>query len=345
MSIIGATKSWQGHAFRRIIHLAGATALAASSLAVAATPDNPEPGKQGETITGEAHVLAVPYSKGVDVIGHNVLDNRVGSLNMAWSGHCAYVSSGITFGPDGSLQFPPHTATSGIAVVDVANPAAPRLVRYLQDKGSIDATETEHAVTANGRSILAASNYGGVEGMSAPKEGWLAIHDVTNCANPRLLAEVKWPEPVHTLTISPSGRYVYGTVLNPFFGKGGIEIMDISNPAKPRFLGKFGATRPDGTSFEIAPHELVFSPDERRIYVGVTSSLGGDLEPDVTKDKPGVPNFKAVGMDAGGVYIFDNSDFAAHRPDPKLRLIGTALHAGWPGARLDRRQALPRQRG
>ncbi|HEX7854809.1 MAG TPA: hypothetical protein VF503_14055 [Sphingobium sp.] len=293
------------------------------------TPDRPEPGKQGETIAGEEHVLPTPYSMGVDVIGHNPIDKRVGNLAMAWSGRCAYVASGVSLGSDGSLKMMPHVATSGVAVIDVANPAAPRLVRYLQDKGSIDATETVHAVTIKGRALLAASNYGGVEGMSAPPEGWLSIHDVSDCANPRLLAEVKWPEPVHTLTISPDARFVYGTVLNPFTGEGGIEIMDIADPTKPKFLGKFAATRKDGTSFAFAPHELVFSPDARRIYVGVVSSRGGDLIPDAAAAKRGPPSAASVGRDAGGVYIFDNSDFVTHKTDPKLRLIGTALHAGW----------------
>ena len=293
------------------------------------TPDNPEPGKQGETMPGEEHVLAHPYSMGVDVIGHVPLDNRVGNLNMAWSGRCAYVASGITFAPNGGLSVPPHSATSGVAVIDVADPAAPRLVRYLQDKGSIDATETLHAVTIKGRAVLAASNYGGVAGINGPKEGWLAIHDVSDCANPRLMAEVKWPEPVHTLTVSPDGRYVFGTELNPFTGAGGIEIMDITDLSHPRFVGKFEATRPDGTHFAFAPHELSFSRDGRRIYVGVVSSQGGDLIPDARQAKSGMPNPAMVGRDAGGIYIFDNSDFVRRAATPKLRLIGTALHAGW----------------
>jgi hypothetical protein len=299
------------------------------SVIAASTPDNPEPGKQGETIAGEEHVLARPYSMGVDVVGHATLDNRIGNLDMAWSGRCAYVSSGITFASNGGLQFTPHDATSGVAVIDVGNPAAPRLVRYLQDKGSIDATETLHAVTVKGRAVLAASNYGGVAGINGPKEGWLAIHDISDCANPKLMAEVKWPEPVHTLTVSPDGRYVYGTVLNPFTGEGGIEIMDIADLSHPRFVGKFAATRGDGTSFAFAPHELTFSPDARRIYVGVVSSRGGDLIPDAARAKPGLPDPAMVGRDAGGIYIFDNSDFAMHKPNPRLRLVGTALHAGW----------------
>jgi hypothetical protein len=152
---------------------------------------------------------------------------------------------------------------------------------------------------------------------------------VSDCKQPRLLADVQWPEPVHTVRVSPSGRYVYGPVLNPFTGAGGIAVMDISDPTKPRFVGKFGVTRADGGSYEFSPHELVFSPDEKRIYVGVVASQGGDLNHHFKHTQPGIPSAESVGQDAGGIYILDNSDFADGKPDPKFRLIGTAQHAGW----------------
>ena len=294
----------------------------------AATPDRAEPGKQGETVAGEDHMLPVPYSNGVDVVGHDPIGGRTGNLIMAWSGSCAYVADGMTLKPDGSLLQLPRGPHSGVAVIDVRNPAAPRTVRYLTDKGALNATETLH-VGGRARPILAASTYGGVEGMSAPKEGWLSLYDVADCARPRLLADVQWPEPVHTVRVSPGGRYVYGPILNPFTGAGGIAVMDISDPVKPRFVGKFGVTRADGTSHEFSPHELVFSPDEKRIYVGVVASQGGDLNRHFKNTQPGVPSAELVGRDAGGIYILDNSDFASGKPDPKFRLIGTAQNAGW----------------
>ncbi len=120
--------------------------------------------------------------------------------------------------------------------------------------------------------------------------------DISECANPRLTAEFKWPEPTHTITVSPNGKRVYGTVISPFTGDGGIEVMDNSDMAHPRFIGKFGATRPDGSSFQFATHEISISPN------------------------------------AGGIYVFDNSDLALGRADLKLRLIGTSQRAGWHSA-------------
>lgn len=294
-----------------------------------ATPDRLEPGKQGETLPGEAIVLPVPYSKGVNVVGRTDIGGRVGNLDMTWSGRCAYVASGMTIKPNGQLEQLPADTSSGVAVIDVHDSAQPRNVRYLRDKGALFATETLHAVTLPRRKLLATSTYGGVAGINGPTEGWLSLYDVSNCVDPKLRAAVKWPEPVHTLTISPDARYVYGTLLNPFTGEGGIQVMDISDLARPRFVGKFTATRADGTSFQFGPHALTFSADAQRIYVGVTTSQGADAEREFKNPTPGVPSPAAVGQETGGIFIFDNSDFVARLPNPKLRLIGSAARAGW----------------
>ncbi len=312
-----------------LVGIAAMLVAAIQPLSAALPTDHLESGKQGETIEGEAKVLPKPYTKGVIEIGKVAPGGRTGNLIMTWSGRCAYISDGMSLSPTGELIKSPHGPTSGVAVIDVHNPAKPEVVRYLQDRGAVDATETMHAVTTSARKVLAASTYGGVSGMNGPKEGWLDIYDVSDCANPKIMAEVKWPEPVHTLTVSPNGKRVYGTVISPFTGNGGIQVMDISNLHKPRFVGKFQATRPDGSSFEFAPHELSISPDERRLYVGTIASKGGDLNAGV---KLFPPNAEGLGPEAGGIYIFDNSDLAEGKADPKLRLIGTSLHGGWHSA-------------
>jgi LVIVD repeat len=330
--------SWQFRGLgERTMHLNGLVRFVVCAALLGSSPllagdsrsDRLEPGKQGETMPGEATVLAVPYSKGVRRVGHNTIEGRSGNLIMAWSGNCAYVANGIGLSADGNIGKQPHGPKSGVAVIDVRNPDVPRLTGYLQDKGAIDASETMHAVTVRGRAVLAASTYGGVPGMNGPPEGWLNLYDVSDCARPRLMAEVKWPEPAHTITVSPDGRRVYGTIISPFTGGGGIQVMDISDLTSPRFVGRFAATRPDGSSFEFAPHELSVSPDERRLYVGTIASKGGDLNPGVAIMPP---NAEGLGPQAGGIYIFDNSDLVAGRPDPKLRLIGTSLHGGWHSA-------------
>ena len=310
---------------RRVLALACAGAL----LGGATTPDRLEPGRQGETMPGEAHMLAVPYSKGVDVVGHAAIGTRTGNLITAWAGHCAYVAGGGTLNANGTVGTEGDPTTAGVAVIDQRNPAAPHVVRYLQDKGALHAAETMSAVDVPGRAVLAASTYGGVAGINGPKEGWLDLYDVSDCTHPKLTAEVKWPEPTHTITLAPNGRRLYGTVIQPFTGDGGIEVMDIADLAHPRFLGKFAVTRADGTSYAFAPHEISISPDERRIYAGVIASKGGDLNQGI---RIFPPNREGLGPEAGGIYILDNSDLVDGRPDPGMRLIGTVQHGGWHSA-------------
>jgi hypothetical protein len=228
-------------------------------------------------------------------------------------------------------------ALGGVAVIDVRKPAQPRTVKRLRDKGSIAALETISAVTApDGRSVLAAGAYhggahtAGTSGSAQHEPGataaWLDIYDVSDCANPKLMAEVAWPENSHSIKISPDGRMVYGTAMSPFTGAGGLQVMDISDMAKPRFLGKFGATRTDGSTFEFASHEITFSADGRRIYAGVNSSKSDDLNRGIPISPP---NPKALGPQGGGVFILDNSDFIDRKANPKLRLISSLQAAGW----------------
>jgi hypothetical protein len=298
-----------------VVGVIGLLAAAAAQGAPAADADNPEPGLQGQTMPGEAKVLARPYSKGVRVVGHLKVPGGM-NATMAWADHCAYSPS-----------------EKGVTVIDVADPKAPKVVGLLTAKGTIGAGETLHASWSADRKILAASVYGisgpafipGMGGEENKKDAWLSVYDVSDCARPKLLLEYQWPEKVHTLWVSPNGRRIYGPVVAPFSGDGGLNVLDISDLKKPRFLGRLGVTRPDGTTYSFSPHEVSVSPDEKRIYAAALASTGGDLN----KDRPIMPpNKAALGPDGGGIYILDNSDIAAGRPNPKLRLIGTAQHAG-----------------
>lgn len=307
-----------GTACRALSRLLGVALAVGSTQGATANPqaaawigDNPEPGKQGETMPGEAKLLPRPYSRGVRLVGHAAVPDGV-AASMAWSGHCAYIPSG-----------------TGVNVIDVSDPAAPKVVGVLRDKGAVGAIETVSAQAG----ILAASRYGqhgvGSRASAADKDdAWLAVYDVSQCAEPRLILEYKWPQRVHTITVAPNGKRIYGPVLYAGEGKGGLQVLDISDRSNPRFLGRLGVTRSDGSTFEFAPHEVSVSPDERRIYAGVISSLGGDFNPGMTS----FPSVETFGPDAGGLYILDNRDIAAGRPNPKMRLIGTSRRGGWHSA-------------
>lgn len=297
--------------------------------------DRLEPGLQGQTMPGEAVILPQPYAKGVRRIGHDPVNGRDSNVQLAWVDTCAYVSStGSPFPIIGVAKGDP--SLTGVAVIDVRDPRHPRTVRTLRDKGSIAALEAMHAVSAPDRKVLATAAYHGgseVAGTSGTSHeqgaggpAWLSLYDVSDCTHPRLTAEVAWPENAHSVRISPDGRYVYGTNLSPFTGKGGIQVMDITDMAHPRFVGKFSATRSDGSAFEFASHEVSFSADGRRVYAGVNASKSDDLNQGISIFPP---NRTALGSGGGGVFIFDNTDFAEHRANPKLRLLSAIPAGGW----------------
>ncbi|HEV2174027.1 MAG TPA: hypothetical protein VGR71_10685, partial [Nitrospira sp.] len=296
----------------------------------ASSADRLEPGLQGQTLPDDlkSDVMAQPYSKGVRVVGHTNIWNRGGNMNLAWIDSCAYVSSFPTSGPLTAMmgnKVVDHTK-DGVAVIDVSDSRDPKPVNLLRDQGSIYSVETIHAVSVPGRKVLVAGAYGGGQRPGHPEDAaWLDIYDASDCKNPKLMDEYKWPENVHMVTLSPNGQRVYGTVISPFTGKGGLLVLDIADMAHPKLIGKFGVTRADGTSYEFAAHEVTISPDEKRIYAGAIASLGDDLNPEHA------PRLSAEGLgpNAGGIYILDNSDIVDGRPDPKMRLIGTALHGGW----------------
>jgi hypothetical protein len=326
-----------------LVHLCGAALLALSTFQPAASAeaqapsqaspnDRLEPGLQGQTIPNDlkTKILPEPYSKGVHVIGHSDILKRDSNVQLAWIDSCAYVSSMAP--PNVNMLFGSSKAnyreTAGVAVIDVSDPRAPKEVQLLRDRGAIDAAETIHAVKFFDRKVLVAGAYGGGKPGSSPDNAaWLDIYDASTCTKPMLMAEFKWPENVHTITISPNGRRVYGTVIDPFVGRGGLYVLDISDMSHPHLIGKFGATRPDGTTYEFAVHEISISPDEHRIYAGVIASKGTDLNQNIKTST--IPTAEALGPDAGGIYILDNSDIVDGKPDPKMHLIGTIPHAGW----------------
>ncbi|MCB1690657.1 MAG: hypothetical protein KDI33_19325 [Halioglobus sp.] len=304
---------------------ADAASASAATPVTAVTADRPEPGKQGESMAADkpGDILAQPYSSGVNLVGHSDVWSRDSNIQLSWVDECAYISSsspnflgwGVTADP----------STFGVAVIDVSDPTAPKAVRVLRDRGSLYSGEAMDAVSTPDRKVLVAGTY---EGGAKPAEDarWVSIYDASDCANPTLTAEYQWPEQVHAITVSPNGKRVYATHIEPFTGKGGVHVLDITNLAEPRYLGKFSVTRADGSSFEFATHEISVSDDETRIYAGVLGSGGDDLNHGVPSSPPSAAS---LGPDAGGVYILDNSDIVEGRPNPKMRLVGTAEHGGW----------------
>lgn len=328
-------RSHRSPARSRTIGAFGASLLALAVIAApAAAQDNPEPGISGGPITGKERgwgtpPLPAPLQKGVRIVGHDPIGGRKSNQQLVWIDHCAYVSGapmlnggGVKPGPD-----TPWQPTDGIAVIDVKNPAKPRQVGLLRERGALRTVETIDAMDAGDRKILAVGDYAaGNKDFSPDDPPVLNLYDVSNCAKPKLLSEYVWPENVHTLTLSADAKRIYAPSIAKSgpLGTGRIHVLDISDPKKPRHVGAFQVTGPDGRSWDLLSHQMSLSPDQRRIYAGVVQTLGGDLN-----DGRTIEPAEAGGNEAGGIYILDNGDLVDGKPDPKMRIVGTAYRGGW----------------
>jgi len=264
--------------------------------------DLPEKGIQGDVpkadqVSGRAQK---GYNCGLALLGFTPLngDGRPNeNANMAWAGHCAYVSdtAGVTTTPQRPQRPPP---TSGVAVVSVSPKGVPHQVAVLRNPGALATSETINAVTTpTGRSILVVGQYGN-DAISKPKP--MDVYDISNpdcrkfrhLPNPQFPHDPKkatfyWPENIHNLTLSRDGRYVFATLP--------LQVADISrlwdhNPhTGVKYLGDVekameGPTLAVGPTTDIyrklpdparrlthpmdSAHEAWPSPDAKTLYLG-----------------------------------------------------------------------------
>ena len=206
--------------------------------------DLPETGLQGDVprqdrLSGRAER---GYNCGVAPVGYSSLGERGGNWNMAWSGHCAYVSSG-----------------SGVAVVDVSDPRAPRHVTTLAHgrPGSTKTNEAIHAVTTPERAVLVAGEY-----QIAPNDEPtpMDVYDVRDCAHPRLLSTYVFPRSIHNLTLSADGTRVFSTSR--------LQAADLTDLANPKPLPEIEPHIPATGINRNFSHEAWPSPDGTRLYIG-----------------------------------------------------------------------------
>jgi hypothetical protein len=241
------------------------------------------------------------YNCGLSLVGYTPLNlggRPNANANMAWAGHCAYISGspGMSVVPQSKPNPPPG---AGVAVVSVdPKTGLPTQVANLRSPGALATSETINAVTTpDGRSILVVGQYGN-DIVSAPKP--MDIYDVSDpdcrkfkhIPNPDALndptkATYYWPANIHNLTISSDGRYVFATIP--------LQAIDISglwnNSSQPRikYLGNIQNAM-DGAPLAIGPladvtgslptpirslthpfnasHEAWPSPDDKTLYVG-----------------------------------------------------------------------------
>src|SRR3954447_14303563 len=120
------------------------------------------------------------YNCGLALLGYTALDkdgrpNQ--NANMAWAGHCAYISgsAGVSVAPQSKPSPPPG---AGVAVVSVSPDGVPTQVGVLRNPGALATSETINAVTTPlGRSILVIGKCGN-DAVSDRKP--MDVYDVSN---------------------------------------------------------------------------------------------------------------------------------------------------------------------
>lgn len=128
-----------------------------------------------------------------------------------------------------------HMASPGVSIVDISVPAAPVVSGFWQHGTFSNAV---HDVFI-GDGVAAVSDF----------ESGLVLLDLTDPDAPALLAEVPFPEGIHSAWAE--GGYVY---CNQEFGgwERRLHVVDIADPRRPRVVHSFGSRPP--------PHRDIFGP-------------------------------------------------------------------------------------
>lgn len=273
---------------------AGTTLFAATAAAKAPSRataicgpgDNPEPRMQGETPLADlkAGRTAKPYVCGMRIVARLDPWDRGENGFLKRSRTCAYVYGGGT--------------RKGIAVIDASNPKAPKAVGLLNTPGAIGGSETMDVIDVGDRHLLVAGDYSG--GLRPPGPAPLDIYDISDCAKPKLLSTFHWPANIHVPKISPDGMRVYAS---REYGTDGVMLLDISDPAKPVYMGEFPLVLPGGKAQRC--HDMWINDEQTRLIcagsVPMIEARKGDSAPsiwDITqvgKPNPEWPTIRFVG--------------------------------------------------
>jgi hypothetical protein len=195
----------------------------------------------------------------MELVGHNNLDVRGFNGDVWKHGNYAYVGHwGFADWATGNSRFCPSPPNSGVAVIDVSNPAKPTRAATLQNPVGTSAEDVvvytaEYGPLA-GHDIAAS----GIQWCGGARDAPAAIHglmlwDVTNATQPKQIGFIDTgccTRGVHEFEIEnrddlqrtfayatvPAGSYPDSSTasgLRDAQGKGDFRLIDITNPASP----------------------------------------------------------------------------------------------------------------
>jgi glyoxylase-like metal-dependent hydrolase (beta-lactamase superfamily II) len=224
------------------------TATGSRATAICSPGDQPETGMQGETPLKDiaSGRNKSPYFCGLRIISRTAPWGPASNGFLKRSRTCAYVSGS---GPQGR----------GIAVIDVANPKAPKVVGFLTDPGAAGASESMDVMDAGDRHILVAADYSG--GLDPPGPSPMAIYDLTDCTRPKLVSTFNWPANIHVPLITSDAKRVFA---GRQFGTAGMLVADISDLKAPKYMGDFHLILPGGRQQRC--HDMWTNAAQTRLY-------------------------------------------------------------------------------
>ena len=166
----------------------------------------------------------------------------------ASSGHCAYMPT--------SYAAVDSKKSQGVQVIDVSNPARPKLARSLDTRAFHVGTWESLKVNEQG-TMLAGAGVGTLTGA-----GKLDLYDITDCANPKLLNKAANGDSAPVTNMSHEGEWspdgkTYWTTSTAL---GTVSAIDVSDPTKPKSLYFGGST-------VFVNHGMSFNADGTRMYL------------------------------------------------------------------------------
>ena len=246
-----------------------------------------EGGLQGETtrqerLSGDSEN---GYNCNLELVGQFRGEGTKSQGALAWSDHCAYYTT-----INNPLQ-----EHRGTIVLNVSDPAHPRVSTYLDAPAMLDPQESMKL--NDRRKLLAGGQYNGP---------WFAIYDVSgDCSHPVLKSSIQLPgSAAHMSGWAPDGMTYYLTQ-NPQMGPGPLYILDVSDPSNVKQLPTW-QFRGDGK-----PHDANLSADGTRLFAG---------------------QFGDAGSLPDGLVILDVSDYQFRRPNPQIRIVSKLFWSDSSGA-------------
>jgi hypothetical protein len=216
-------------------------------------------------------------ARGTRLVGLHDLQGRE-SLQVTLRGEWCYVGH-LPGSARNSLTG--HDEPNGTSILDVADPAEPTLVAHLPSEPGancravqvIDSPRDDRTYLARNFETVAASGFD--------------VFDITDRARPRLVATIR-STPAGTISHAHKGWWDAETGLylasvgEPGFRPGGhLGIWDLSDPARPRFVGRHWITgqaedEPDPGGRGLTMHHPIVDMANQTAYVGYP--WGGQLE-------------------------------------------------------------------